>query len=681
MRNFIRRTAAALAVLCMAALLLGTPTEAEERTYSAGGEAVGYYAGWAAYQGFTPDQIPAEHLTQINYAFAQIDPDTLTIALENPAHDQKNLAALRKLRQQNQHLKLLISVGGWSDSQYFSDAVATAARRESFAASCVDFVVEQGLDGVDLDWEYPVSGGAAGTIHRPADKQNFTLLLQELREQLDRQGRRDGKDYALTIAGAAGSWYLNQIEAVKVAAIVDHIFVMGYDLHGTWDTYADFNAPLYAPSGTSPQSRSSISDCVQAYLKKGIPAEKIVLGMPLYGYAYQGVKAQNNGLYSTYTSAKSVSYKMLKKSYLDNTDYRQFRHEEAQVPWLYGNRTFVSYDDAVSLAAKAQLARSLGLGGVGFWEISQDDGGELIAAASGAFRSTWDNPFRDVPPGAWYEEAVQYVYEAGLMQGTTGSTFSPDRASNRGMIAAILYRLEGRPRAGTPPFTDVAADSYCADAVAWAEQQGIVRGFDDGTFRPDGDMTRAEAAAIFARLISEEKDETASGKATFTDIAGSAWYAAEVGYLEKYGIIGGYEDGTFRPDAPVTRAEFTAMTVRYYGLFHEVKYPANTTKYADVSNSYWAVKDITFATNEKWLNGYADGSFRGDSNITRAEVVTVANRVMGRTPDKEYINDNLAALNKFTDLKNNSHWAYYDIMEAANAHLAVSSSENETWVK
>lgn len=182
MRNFIRRTAAALAVLCMAALLLGTPTEAEERTYSAGGEAVGYYAGWAAYQGFTPDQIPAEHLTQINYAFAQIDPDTLTIALENPAHDQKNLAALRKLRQQNQHLKLLISVGGWSDSQYFSDAVATAARRESFAASCVDFVVEQGLDGVDLDWEYPVSGGAAGTIHRPADKQNFTLLLQELRE-------------------------------------------------------------------------------------------------------------------------------------------------------------------------------------------------------------------------------------------------------------------------------------------------------------------------------------------------------------------------------------------------------------------------------------------------------------------------------------------------------------------
>ena len=92
MRNFIRRTAAALAVLCIAALLLGTPTGAERRTYDGGEAVVGYYAGWAAYQGWTPDQIPAEDLTQINYAFARIDPDTLTIALEDPAHGQWGLS-------------------------------------------------------------------------------------------------------------------------------------------------------------------------------------------------------------------------------------------------------------------------------------------------------------------------------------------------------------------------------------------------------------------------------------------------------------------------------------------------------------------------------------------------------------------------------------------------------------
>ena len=213
------------------------------------------------------------------------------------------------------------------------------------------------------------------------------------------------------------------------------------------------------------------------------------------------------------------------------------------------------------------------------------------------------------------------------------------------------------------------------------EHKSYIVGYEDGTFRPDSDMTRAEAAAIFARLISEEKGEQVSGKATFSDVSGSDWYAPELGYLEKYDIIKGYEDGTFRPDAPVTRAEFTAMTVRYYDLFNEVKYPANTTKYTDINGSYWAVKDISFATNEKWLNGYADGTFKGDSNITRAEVVTVVNRATGRTPDKEYINENLSVLDKFTDLKDNKAWFFYDIMEAANTHMAVSDSENEIWVK
>ena len=213
------------------------------------------------------------------------------------------------------------------------------------------------------------------------------------------------------------------------------------------------------------------------------------------------------------------------------------------------------------------------------------------------------------------------------------------------------------------------------------EHKAYIVGYEDGTFQPDGDMTRAEVAAIFARMVSEEKGEKISGNHSFTDVSENAWYADYIGYLARYDIIKGYEDGTFRPDAPVTRAEFTAMTVRYYDLFHKVKYPSNTTKYPDVNGSYWAVKDISFATSEKWLNGYADGSFKPDTNITRAEVVTVVNRMTGRTADKEYINDNLSVLNKFTDLKDNKAWFFYDVMEAANTHKTVTNSENEIWVK
>ena len=123
------------------------------------------------------------------------------------------------------------------------------------------------------------------------------------------------------------------------------------------------------------------------------------------------------------------------------------------------------------------------------------------------------------------------------------------------------------------------------------------------------------------------------------------------------------------------------MTVRYYDLFNDVNKTGNTVKYTDVASSYWAYSDIAFAKNIGWLNGYADGTFRPDNNITRAEVVTVVNHATGRYADKDYINKNLSVLNKFTDLKNNSHWGYYSIMEAANTHKAVSNSDTETWVK
>lgn len=213
------------------------------------------------------------------------------------------------------------------------------------------------------------------------------------------------------------------------------------------------------------------------------------------------------------------------------------------------------------------------------------------------------------------------------------------------------------------------------------EHKAYIFGYSDGTFRPDNDMSRAEAAAIFARLIAEEKGETVNGKATFSDVASNSWCNKYIGYLENYDIIKGYSDGTFRPDAPVTRAEFVTMAVRYYDLFNDVVKSSYSVNYTDLNKSYWAYADIAFAKHIGWLNGYADGTFKGDNNITRAEVVTVTNHATGRTPDENYINKNISTLNKFTDLKNNSHWGYYDILESANTHIGITNGDSETWVK
>ena len=339
---------------------------------------VGYYTSWASAKGYTPLHVPAQKLTHLNYAFAGIDPAANSIALANPQRDLKNFEQLRSLKAANPGLKTLISVGGWDDSVYFSAVAATEESRNSFAESCRAFLVAHGFDGVDLDWEYPVSGGKTGNLSSSGDTGNFTLLLSAIRQKLNEQSLIDGKQYYLTIAGAANPNYLKKIEAGKVAELVDHIFVMTYDMHGPWDSRSDFGAPLYSPSEYSPQYKNSVFEGISAYLNAGIPAGKLVLGIPFYGYLYEGVSENNNGRYSAFSSARAVTYDAVKNNYLNRPGFRSFYHEEAFVPYLYGNAAFLSYEDTRSVGAKVMLARKLGLAGAGIWELSQDTGGELL---------------------------------------------------------------------------------------------------------------------------------------------------------------------------------------------------------------------------------------------------------------------------------------------------------------
>lgn len=569
--HFLRR----VVLLCAALLLLRPPVRAVP---SAGGEAahtyaspthtvVGYYAGWSAYQGYQASDLPVHLLTHINYAFAGIDPDAGTLVLDDPEQDRKNFAALRALREKHPHLKLMLSVGGWDHSTHFSDVAATAARRQAFARSCAELLAAHGLDGIDLDWEYPVSGGTAGTVHRPQDKQNFTLLLQAIRQELDRQGKRDGKAYQLTIAGASGDWYLSNIQPAAVADVVDHIFLMAYDIHGPWDKYADFNAPLYTPSGSAPHHQSSVSGSVEAYLESGVPADKLVLGVPLYGYRYDGVSGSQNGLYSTFTTARSIPYDTLVATYLSDPSYRQLRHVEARVPYLYGKGSFLSYDDPESMAEKAALARELDLQGIGFWELSQDRGAVLIESAVSQLD---DSPFADVSSGAWYAAAVAYVHEQGWMTGTASNLFSPDLPISRSMAATILHRLAGTPEAEAPSFPDVETGTWYAQAVAWAAEEGIVLGYDDGRLGPEDPVTREQLAALLYRYAQYQNYDT-SGRSSlsgYTDAAQISSYArTAMAWAVDTGLLTGRTQTTLVPGGTATRAELAVILERFAALY------------------------------------------------------------------------------------------------------------------
>jgi hypothetical protein len=213
------------------------------------------------------------------------------------------------------------------------------------------------------------------------------------------------------------------------------------------------------------------------------------------------------------------------------------------------------------------------------------------------------------------------------------------------------------------------------------EHKLYVVGYNDGEFKPEGNMTRAEAAAIFTRNIAERKGETITNrKSSFTDVDTNLWYNQYISYLEKYDIIEGYENGEFKPEAQITRAEFITMCTRFYEMFDEIT-SSKKNIFTDVENNHWASSYIYSAVGMNWIEGYADGTFKPDNNITCAEVVAIVNRVTDRSADTEYVNKNLSSLNRFADLTDKSYWAYYDIVEAANTHSAVTSSDSETWVK
>ncbi|MEA3321097.1 MAG: glycosyl hydrolase family 18 protein [Bacillota bacterium] len=332
---------------------------------------VGYYAGWSSYSGFNVANIDASKLTHINYAFANISPDG-EIVVGDPAIDHENFNDMQQLKKQHPHLKTMISVGGWTWSKNFSDAAATEASRAKFAESVRRFILENGFDGVDLDWEYPVSGGHPNNINRPEDKRNYTLLLKTIRETLNDQEKKDGKEYLLTIAAGASSSHAANMELAELHQYVDYIQLMTYDINGEWDELPGLNAPLYPDPNSAFSWQWSVQDGIITYLKSGVPAYKLVIGLPFYGRVFHNADSANNGLYQSFRWGTSFSYAKLESDYINKNGFKRYWLEDTEVPILYDGNTFISYDDEESIVKKTKFLKDKGLGGAMLWELSQD---------------------------------------------------------------------------------------------------------------------------------------------------------------------------------------------------------------------------------------------------------------------------------------------------------------------
>lgn len=292
-----------------------------------------------------PQNVDAQLLDVVIYAFVEINPDG-TLYVPSPTY----LRQLVQLKLEKPELQVIAAIGGWG-TDGFSDAAATPASRYNFARQARDLVNQYGLDGIDIDWEYPGSS-AAGIKSSPQDRENFTLLLTALRDVL-------GNNAWLSVAGTGDSAYIrNSAEIANIAPLINYFNLMSYDFTAgeTDENGRKHQANLY-PSDLSLPGYS-IDDMVNNLIEAGMPSEKILLGVPFYGR-----------LGATITK----SYDELRKNYINKNGYEVAFDKQAQVPYLVKNGKFVmSYDDALSIFLKGQYVLRNCLGGIFSWTSTYD---------------------------------------------------------------------------------------------------------------------------------------------------------------------------------------------------------------------------------------------------------------------------------------------------------------------
>lgn len=431
---------------------------------------VGYFPQWKSGRGHTAKRLldtgVAAQLTHVNYAFANIHPDTLTCfisdhpggPLDSPtvgdhqgyAHadfrrlftaDESvsgeaddpgqalagNFNQLRQLKAAYPHLKVLISLGGWTWSKHFSRAAATPEGRARLVTSCVDLYLRGNLptdgtpqggegaaagvfDGVDIDWEWP---GAAEWAQHPGngvdpvhDRANATALLAEFRRQLDALGEQAGRRYLLSaFLPADPRWIDSGWDVPAIFESLDYGNVQGYDYYGSWDgDRAGHHANLY-PDPTAPRDKApfSLAATVGAYLERGVDPARLTAGMAAYGHGWTGVEAgATAGVWQPAAAG-------IRATDDGNTHYAavvgqgRLHHDPAVgASWVFDEETgvFWSIDDPRSVALKAEFIAAAGLGGGMWWDLAGDDGDALTAALAGALADSRPGPVPSPVPGA-----------------------------------------------------------------------------------------------------------------------------------------------------------------------------------------------------------------------------------------------------------------------------------------
>jgi chitinase len=340
-----------------------------------------YYAGWKNYD---VEKLPLEKLTHIIYSFTEVIGDEMKFKNDSSGLILRSLVEKRK---DYPNLKVMIACGGWGGSGGFSDMAKTPETRMKFVNSVIEFINNYDLDGLDIDWEYPGLKGI-GNPYMPEDKENFTYLMTELRQGLN----KIGEDQLLTFAAAGWERFFHHIELPKVMEQVDFINIMSYDLAGGGDPYTAHHTNLgwitmedIAGTPAHDMKIQIRGDSAEVYsaekiiaycLENGARPDQIIIGAAFYGKGWVGVPPSNNGLYQAARAGWTGrgSYAEIRENYEDKGGFVRHWDPIAKAPYLYNpvDSIFITYEDTVSIKLKTKYAVDSGLGGIMFWQLGSD---------------------------------------------------------------------------------------------------------------------------------------------------------------------------------------------------------------------------------------------------------------------------------------------------------------------
>jgi len=349
-----------------------------------------YYTNWAQYRPagvkYFPEDIDVTLCTHVMYAFAKISGGVLHPFEWNDLSEEWMKGMYERtmeMKKKNGALKISISVGGWNHaSKGFSDVVASPANMQKFIDHSIKWMRKNGFDGLDMDWEYPGVGGDRGS--KPEHKQAFTVLIQKLRAAFDAEAAATGNERLLLTAavGCGKSTIDAAYEVAKLAKEMDFIDLMTYDLHGAWEKHTGAHIALYPRADETGNDRLlNVDWAVNYFMKLGLPANKLVMGLGTYGRGFTLADKSKTGMGAPAKGACAAGRYTREKGFISYYEICQHLkqgwtakyHPEHKVMYAYGGDQWIAYDNVETIGIKAQYIKDKGLAGGMIWALDLDD--------------------------------------------------------------------------------------------------------------------------------------------------------------------------------------------------------------------------------------------------------------------------------------------------------------------